>query len=133
MKGEVNQDVINDAFWNQIKFELVDGGSPRILVHRISKYEQLDSESDEPTKIETEFYIECISDVGEGYCLKYDTTVAKNISSFFDEEKKLFIFKDENDVKGRNSTALATSSFVNDELLDTDDESVQTFRFVPNI
>ena len=52
---------------------------------------------------------------------------------FFDEEKKLFIFKDEDDVKRRNSTALATSSLVNEELLDTDDESVQTFRFVPNI
>ena len=133
MKGEAEPDDINDAFWNQIKFELVDGGSPRILVHRISKYEKLQRESAKPEKSKTEFYVECISDGGEGYCLKYDTTVAENISSFFDEEKKLFIFKDEDDVKSRNSKALTTSSSVNEELLDTDDESVQTFRFVPNI
>lgn len=133
INGQASERDINDAFWNQIKFELVDGGSPRILVHRISKYMKLDRESDVPTKTETEFYVECISDAGDGYCLRYDTTVAENISSFFDEEKKLFIFKDEEDVKRRNSNALTTSSLINEELLDTDDESIQTFRFVPNI
>lgn len=133
VEGTFTRDDIINAFWNQIKFELVDGGSPRILVHRISKYEKLQRESAEPEKSKTEFYVECISDGGEGYCLKYDTTVAENISSFFDEEKKLFIFKDEDDVRSRNAKALTTSSLVKEELLDTDDESVQTFRFVPNI
>lgn len=122
---------VSSAFFETIQTFLFSvGNHSGPIIHRIRKYKDY-KQGVLPDKLE--YAIQCNNDATGGYCLRYNNSTGSNFDKLRDASKKLYLFDSILDVKTFAATATNTSVSSGQTLLDTDDESNGTFRFIPNI
>ena len=130
---ELTGEELCTALFDEFQYLLFDTGNRTLLIHRITKYERTTLGQGFATPIEPQYFIQCVTDHYEGYCIRYSKSQSKNLTDLNDPDNKLFLFDEVDDVDKFNLSVINTVQQQQLSLLDTDDEDASNFRFIPNI
>jgi hypothetical protein len=127
----LTESLVLSAFFETIQtFLFAVGNHNGPIIHRIRKYKDY---KQGVVQGDLEYAIQCNNAATGGYCLRYNKTTGNKFENLRDASKKLYLFDNVNDVKMFAATTTSSSVNTGQQLLDTDDESNGTFRFIPNI
>ena len=125
-----------EAAFGFLQEELLNVAKVKLRIHRVQPYENMKSVGAEKKKGTPYLCLQCANK--NNYCVLIKDNRSP-VFDFLDISRRLYIFnKDGKGLEDHNKmmsveAAMASTTPVASTLLDTDDEDVSNFRFIPNI